>query len=43
MLVSKELTALIVIDVKGFEGTKLLTKCAHHLAELGLSNASEYI
>lgn len=40
MLFSKELTDLIVTDVKGFEGTDLLTKYAQHLAELDLSNAS---
>lgn len=43
MLLSKELTDLIVIDVKGFEGTELLTKCAQHLAELDFSNTSEFI
>lgn len=34
MLLSKDLTNLIVLNVKIFEGTEFLAKCAQHLAEL---------
>lgn len=37
MLFNKEVTDLTVTDVKVFEGTMYLTKCAQHLAELDFS------
>lgn len=43
MLFTEELTDLIVIDVKGFEGIEFLTKCAQHLAELDFSNVFPFI
>lgn len=43
MLFSKDLTNLIVLDVKRFEDTEFLTKHAQHLAELYSNNAFEFI
>lgn len=43
MLFSKDLTNVIIVDVKRFEGTDFLTKGAQHLAELYSTNAFEFI
>ena len=43
MLFSKELTYLLVMDVKAFESTEFLTTYVQHLAELDFSNAFEFI
>lgn len=43
MLFSKDLANLIVLDVKRFEGTEFLTKCARHLGEMYSTNAFEFI
>lgn len=42
MLLIKDLTNVIVLDVKRFEGTEFLPKCAQHLAELYSTNGFEF-